>query len=78
MMRKRATRNGFERLLQHVSRDLNELTQTDREVYVDSFVAVGRHYGVDVMAEFLHNGKSISAVLRMIEERQKSKLVGRS
>lgn len=77
-MRQRVTRTGFARLLQHVSRDLNELTQTDREVYVDSFVALGRHYGVDVMAEVLHNGKSISTVLRMIEEREKSKLVGQS
>jgi hypothetical protein len=35
----------------------------------DSIGALGRHYGIDVAAEILHKGKSVSAVLSMIAEK---------
>ena len=61
-------RSDFERRLQRVSGKLSELAQED-QVPVDSLVALGRHYGIDVAAELLHKGKSVSAVLSMIAEK---------
>jgi hypothetical protein len=61
-------RSDFERYLQRVSSKLSELAQTE-QVPVDSLVALGRHYGIDVAAEILHSGKSVSAVLSMIAEK---------
>jgi hypothetical protein len=61
-------RTDFERYLQRVSSKLSELAQTE-QVPVDSLVALGRHYGIDVAAEILHRGKSVSAVLSMIAEK---------
>ena len=61
-------RNDFVRRLQRVSGKLSELAQED-QVPVDSLVALGRHYGIDVTAEMLHKGKSVSAVLSMIAEK---------
>jgi hypothetical protein len=61
-------RSDFERRLQRVSGKLSELAQED-QVPVDSLVALGRHYGIDVTAEILHKGKSVSAVLSMIAEK---------
>jgi hypothetical protein len=61
-------RNDLARRLQRVSGKLGELAQED-QVPVDSLVALGRHYGIDVTAEILHRGKSVSAVLSMIAEK---------
>jgi hypothetical protein len=65
-------RSDFERRLQRVSSELSELAQADHQVPVDSLVALGRHYGIDVVAEILHKGKSVSAVLSMIAEKKRS------
>ena len=61
-------RSDFERRLQRVSDKLSEAAQAE-QVPVDSLVALGRHYGIDVAAEILHKGKSVSAVLSMIAEK---------
>ena len=61
-------RSDFEKRLQRVSRKLSELARAD-EIPADSLVALGRHYGIDVMVEILHKGKSVSAVLSMIAEK---------
>ena len=61
-------RSDFERRLQRVSGRLSAVAQED-QVPVDSLVALGRHYGIDVAAEMLHKGKSVSAVLSMIAEK---------
>ena len=61
-------RSDFERRLQRVCGKLSELARSD-EIPADSLVALGRHYGIDVTAEILHKGKSISAVLSMIAEK---------
>jgi hypothetical protein len=61
-------RSDFERRLQRVSGKLSELAQAE-QVPVDSLVALGRHYGIDVAAEILHKGKSVSTVLSMIAEK---------
>jgi len=61
-------RTDFERYLQRVSSKLSELAQTE-QVPVDSLVALGRHYGIDVAAEILHRGMSVSAVLSLIAEK---------
>jgi len=61
-------RSDFERSLQRVSDKLSELAQTE-QVPMDSLVALGRHYGIDVAAEILYKGKSVSAVLSMIAEK---------
>ena len=61
-------RSDFQRCPQRVSSKLSELAQED-EVSVDSLVALGRHYGIDVTAEILNKGKSVSAVLSMIAEK---------
>jgi hypothetical protein len=60
--------SDFERYLQRVYSKLNELALAE-QVPVDSLVALGRHYGIDVAAEILHRGKSVSAVLSMIAEK---------
>ena len=59
-------RNDFARRLQRVSGKLSEMAQADD---VDSLVALGQHYGIDVAAEILHKGKSVSSVLSMIAEK---------
>src|SRR5215469_18692160 len=61
-------RSDFERRLQRVSGMLSELARAD-EIPADSLVALGRHYEIDVMAEILHKGKSVSAVLSMMAEK---------
>jgi len=65
-------RSDFERRLQRVSDKLRELAQVDVEIPIDGLVALGRHYGIDVIAEILHGGKSVSAVLSLIAEKQRS------
>jgi len=61
-------RNDFERRSQSVSSKLSELAQAE-QVPLGSLVALGRHYGIDVAAEILHKGKSVSTVLSMIAEK---------
>jgi len=61
-------RSDFQRRLQRVSSRLSEWAQED-QIPTDSLVALGRHYGIDVTAEMLHKGKSVSAVLSMIAEK---------
>ena len=64
------TRSDLARLLQRVSGELGEPPQADPQVHIDSFLALGRHYGIDVIAEILHQGKSVPTVLSMIAERK--------
>ena len=60
--------NNFERFRQRVFDELNELEQPDRQHAVESFVEYGRQHGIDVIAEVLDKGKSISEVFVAIAQ----------
>ena len=63
-------RSEFERFEQRVSDELNKLKEIDRQRPIDSFVDLGSHYGIDVIAEVLEKGKFLWEVLAMIEEKK--------
>ena len=54
--------NNFERFRQRVFDELGELEQVDRKCAVETFVEYGRQHGVDVIAEVLDKGRSVSEV----------------
>ena len=54
--------SNFEAFQRRVFDELDELEQVDRQYAVKSFVEYGRQHGVDVIAEVLEKGRSISEV----------------
>jgi len=58
----------FERFRQRVFEELDELEQLDRQHAVESFVEYGRQHGVDVIAEVLDKGMSVSEVFAAIAQ----------
>jgi len=56
-----------------VFEELDELEQIDRQHAVESFVEYGRQHGIDVIAEVVDRGRSISEVfLAMAQGEAKS------
>ena len=62
--------SGFERFQQAVCHELDKLGKAGRQHSTHSFVELGRAYGIDVIAEVLDKGKSISEIFAMIQERK--------
>ena len=54
--------SNFERFRQRVFEELDELEQLDRQQAVESFVEYGRQHGIDMIAEVLDKGRSVSEV----------------
>ena len=46
--------------------ELDELEQIDRQQAVESFVEYGRQHGVDVIAEVVDRGRSVTEVFAAI------------
>jgi len=56
----------FEQFQQCVFDELGELEQVDRKCAVETFLEYGRQHGVDVIAEVLDKGRSVSEVFAAI------------
>lgn len=54
--------SDFDAFQRRVFDELDELEQVDRQYAVKCFVEYGRRHGVDVIAEVLDKGRSISEV----------------
>jgi len=60
--------SNFERFRQRVFEELDELEQLDRQLAVESFVEYGRQHGIDMIAEVLDKGRSVSEVFAAITQ----------
>jgi len=58
----------FEKFQQCVFDESGELEQVDRKCAVETFVKYGRQHGVDVIAEVLDKGRSVSEVFAAIAQ----------
>jgi hypothetical protein len=60
--------SNFERFRQRVFEELDELEQLDRQQAVESFVEYGRQHGIDMIAEVLDKGRSMSEIFAAITQ----------
>jgi len=60
--------SNFEKFQQRVFEELDELEELDRQHAVESFVEYGRQHGIDVIAEVLDKGRSVSEVFAAIAQ----------
>ena len=64
--------NNFEAFSQHVFDELDELEELDRQKAVKTFVEYGRQHGIDVIAEVVDKGRSVSEVFLSMAQSAKS------
>jgi len=60
--------SNFERFQQRVFEELDELEQLDCQLAVESFVEYGRQHGIDMVAEVVDKGRSVSEVFAAIAQ----------